>query len=56
MALDTNSEAYLPVTLSLIKLYIRSFWHTMMGGKNGLSFWPEEGIHNQLIIIYDNIK
>ena len=41
MALDTNSEAYLPVILSLVKLHIRSAWHTMMGGKNGLTLWDE---------------
>ena len=38
-ALETNSEAYLPVLLSLIKLYARSFWHTLQGGQNGLSLW-----------------
>lgn len=27
LALETNAEAYLPVTLSLIKLHIRKFWH-----------------------------
>ena len=41
LALETNSEAYLPVTLSLIRLYARSLWHTICGGENGLSFWPE---------------
>ncbi|KAH0829180.1 hypothetical protein J3R83DRAFT_2728 [Lanmaoa asiatica] len=38
-ALETNSEAYLPVLLSLIKLYARSFWHTLQGGQNGLALW-----------------
>ncbi|KAF8070762.1 hypothetical protein FPV67DRAFT_1488642 [Lyophyllum atratum] len=43
LALETNSEAYLPVLLSLGKLYIRSIWHTMMGGTGGLNIWhPEE--------------
>jgi SEL1 protein len=45
-ALATNSEAYLPVSLSLVKLYARSMWHTLSGGKDGLSLWPfgdEEG-------------
>ncbi|KAG6889928.1 hypothetical protein C0992_003523, partial [Termitomyces sp. T32_za158] len=42
LALETNSEAYLPVTLSLGKLYIRSFWHTLMGGKGGLNIWSSE--------------
>ncbi|EPQ55072.1 HCP-like protein [Gloeophyllum trabeum ATCC 11539] len=36
LAAQTNSEAYLPVLLSLIKLYARSFLHTLGGGKGGL--------------------
>lgn len=39
MALETNSEAAFPVYLSLIKLYSRSIWHTLMGGKGGLNIW-----------------
>lgn len=42
MALETNSEAYLPVVLSLIKLHVRSLWHTLKGGKNGLDLWDFE--------------
>ncbi|KAG6920181.1 hypothetical protein DXG01_004950 [Tephrocybe rancida] len=43
LALETNSEAYLPVLLSLGKLYLRSIWHTLMGGKGGLNIWsPDE--------------
>ncbi|RDB24755.1 Protein sel-1 1 [Hypsizygus marmoreus] len=43
LALETNSEAYLPILLSLGKLYLRSIWHTLMGGKGGLNIWnPEE--------------
>lgn len=38
-ALETNSEAYLPVLLSMLKLYAKSVWHTLRGGKNGLSLW-----------------
>ncbi|KAF7966274.1 hypothetical protein HWV62_39391 [Athelia sp. TMB] len=45
MALETNSEAYLPVLLSLIKLHARSFWHTLKGGKNGLDLWDFEDDH-----------
>ncbi|TFY81441.1 hypothetical protein EWM64_g2573 [Hericium alpestre] len=46
VALDTNNEAYLPVTLSLIKLHVRSLWHTLMGGKDGLSLWEyDEDAH-----------
>ncbi|KAJ7782738.1 hypothetical protein B0H16DRAFT_1357156 [Mycena metata] len=39
MALETNSEASFPVYLSLIKLYARSIWHTLMGGTGGLNIW-----------------
>ncbi|KAJ2925130.1 hypothetical protein H1R20_g11954, partial [Candolleomyces eurysporus] len=39
LALETNSEAYLPVMLSLGKLYLKSIWHTIMGGSGGLSLW-----------------
>jgi SEL1 protein len=43
LALETNSEAYLPVVLSLAKLYARSIWHTLMGGRGGLNIWsPDE--------------
>ncbi|KAI6116041.1 hypothetical protein F5141DRAFT_1001560 [Pisolithus sp. B1] len=38
-ALEINSEAYLPVLLSLIKLHARSLWHTLQGGENGLKLW-----------------
>jgi len=34
MALDTNTEAYLPVMLSLCKLYAKSLWYTLSGGSN----------------------
>ncbi|TFK74016.1 HCP-like protein [Pluteus cervinus] len=39
LALETNSEAYLPVLLSLGRLYLRSIWHTLKGGEGGLSIW-----------------
>ena len=39
LAYETNSEAYLPVLLSLVKLHARSIWHTLMGGKGGLTIW-----------------
>lgn len=44
-ALETNSEAYVPVILSLIKLHARSFWHTIWGGADNLNLWhyDEEG-------------
>lgn len=32
-ALETNEEAYLPVTLSLLKLRLRSFWNTITHGR-----------------------
>ncbi|KAI0665661.1 HCP-like protein [Trametes maxima] len=52
LAYDTNDEAYLPVLLSLIKLHARSFWHTLMGGENGLSFW--EGDEDAGASYYDH--
>lgn len=42
MALETNKEAYLPVVLSLVKLHLKSFWYTLMGGEGGLSLWEDE--------------
>jgi len=33
MAAMTNAEAYLPVTLALLKLRVRSFWNRLVGGK-----------------------
>ncbi|EPS40085.1 hypothetical protein H072_6115 [Dactylellina haptotyla CBS 200.50] len=41
-ALETNTEAYLPVFLSLLKLRARSFWNTISGGKiNAIGSDPE---------------
>lgn len=42
LAAQTNSEAYLPVFFSLAKLYVRSIWHTILGGKGGLNIWFDE--------------
>ncbi|KZT39348.1 HCP-like protein [Sistotremastrum suecicum HHB10207 ss-3] len=43
MALETNSEAYLPVILSLIKLHARSLWHTLTGGsQKTLLLWSDQ--------------
>lgn len=44
LALETNSEAYMPVTLALMKLYVKSLWHTLLGGSDDLNLWkaPEE--------------
>ncbi|KAK9474163.1 uncharacterized protein V1510DRAFT_374548, partial [Dipodascopsis tothii] len=37
LALATNAEAYLPVTLSLYRLRVRSFWNSISGGSvNGI--------------------
>jgi SEL1 protein len=41
-ALETNAEAYIPILISLGKLYIKSIWHTLNGGENGLSIWEVE--------------
>lgn len=44
MALATNSEAYFPVMLSLIKLHLRSLWYELWGGKSkGVSLWRDGG-------------
>jgi len=44
MALDTNTEAYLPVILSLCKLYAKSLWYTLSGGRDKvLTLW---GVQN----------
>jgi SEL1 protein len=42
LALEINSEAYLPVTLSLIKLHLRSLWHSFKGGEGGLSLFGDD--------------
>jgi TPR repeat protein len=40
MALESSADAYLPVVLSLAKLYVRSAWHKLNGGTDGLRLWP----------------
>lgn len=48
MALDTNTEAYLPVMLSLCKLYAKSLWYTMSGGSNkGLLLWGNDSADDE---------
>ena len=43
LALETNSEAYLPVKLALIKLRARSYWNTLTRGKvNSIQAEPAE--------------
>ncbi|KAK0486142.1 hypothetical protein IW261DRAFT_1453903 [Armillaria novae-zelandiae] len=42
LALDANSEAYIPIILSLGKLYVRSIWHTLLGGADGLNLWYDD--------------
>ncbi|KAI9744469.1 MAG: ERAD-associated protein [Claussenomyces sp. TS43310] len=45
-ALETNDEAYLPVTLSLLKLRARSAWNTLThGGINSIKDEPAEKKH-----------
>ncbi|KAF8308200.1 HCP-like protein [Clavulina sp. PMI_390] len=40
MALETNTEAYLPVMLSLSKLYLKSLWYTITNGQDkSLLLW-----------------
>lgn len=43
LALETNSEAYLPVKLALIKLRARSYWNTLIRGNvNSIQTEPAE--------------
>jgi SEL1 protein len=43
LSLETNTEAYLPVKLALIKLRARSFWNTLTRGKiNSIKAEPAE--------------
>jgi SEL1 protein len=45
-ALDTNKEAYLPVTLSLLKLRLRSAWNTLTNGRvNSIRDEPSKILH-----------
>ncbi|KAI0002186.1 HCP-like protein [Russula compacta] len=44
IALETNVEAYLPVTLSLFRLHARSLWHTLTGREGGLSIWSNNEV------------
>ncbi|KAI9842767.1 MAG: ERAD-associated protein [Sclerophora amabilis] len=42
LSLETNEEAYLPVSLSLLKLRMRSFWNTITNGRiNSIREEPE---------------
>ncbi|KAH0564943.1 hypothetical protein GP486_001663 [Trichoglossum hirsutum] len=42
LAYETNQEAYLPVTLGLLKLRMRSFWNTITNGRvNSIRSEPE---------------
>jgi len=47
IALETNVEAYLPVTLSLFRLHARSLWHTLMGRDGGLSLWSKDSVDHE---------
>lgn len=38
-ALTVNSEAYIPVTLSLMKLQAKSLWYALIGGADNLNLW-----------------
>ncbi|KAI0041352.1 HCP-like protein [Auriscalpium vulgare] len=39
VALETNLEAYLPITLSLFRLYCRSLYHALRGDRGDLNIW-----------------
>jgi SEL1 protein len=48
LALELNKEAYLPVKLALGKLYIRSWWNGVSGGKvNPIRHEPDDGIEGR---------
>ncbi|KAF8270495.1 hypothetical protein EI94DRAFT_775294 [Lactarius quietus] len=47
IALETNVEAYLPVTLSLFRLHARSLWYILTGREGGLSLWSREDIDHE---------
>jgi SEL1 protein len=48
MALDTNAEAYLPVMLSLCKLYAKSLWYAVSGGSNkSLLLWGTDAAEDE---------
>ena len=50
LASEANSEAYLPVMLSLAKLYVRSLWHTLTGGTGGLSIWNSDNVDGKFVL------
>ncbi|PPQ88450.1 hypothetical protein CVT25_011576 [Psilocybe cyanescens] len=56
LALETNSEAYLPVILSLGKLYMRSIWHTLMGGQGGLNLWGDDDEETSKILCFKPVQ
>ncbi|KZT72333.1 HCP-like protein [Daedalea quercina L-15889] len=45
-ALETNSEASVPVSISLLKLHARSLWRTLTGRPGGLDLWGNEEDEN----------
>ncbi|KAH9833995.1 HCP-like protein [Rhodofomes roseus] len=46
LALETNSEASMPVSISLLKLHARSLWRTLTGRSGGLSIWGDDDDEN----------
>src|ERR1700761_4265625 len=45
MSLEASHEGYLPVVISLLKLHLRSLWHTITGGgqrEKSLLLWNDE--------------
>ncbi|KAI0343734.1 HCP-like protein [Trametopsis cervina] len=39
LALEINSEAYVPVVLSSARLHVKSLWHVIFGGPDNLNLW-----------------
>src|SRR6266404_574584 len=49
IALETNVEAYLPVTLSLFRLHARSIWY-ILTGRDGGRLWSRDADHGKLCV------
>lgn len=50
-ALTVNSEAYIPVTLSLMKLQAKSLWYALTGGADNLNLWHYDEEAGELNIL-----
>ncbi len=48
--METNVEAYLPVTLSLFRLHARSIWYILTGRDGVRSLWSRDADHGKLCV------